>query len=164
MKLYRLLFLPVIVLSQGPGVPTSPSFLHFRSITYSGTGCPPSPDPSTDVDLSMWYTYTFDFANHFNATLAVDAAGNQTNTNCELHARVKSGGYRGEGVTVPGWQFAPDSVVVQGRLRLDPGTRLDWWAQYYWSENASNTVSGSSLLKGIQSRTATNHCTLCSNR
>jgi hypothetical protein len=53
--------------------------------------------------------------------------------NCEIH--VNSGG------GAAGWQVALSYATISGKTTLSSGAELDLYVDYFWSQNAANTVS-----------------------
>ncbi|KAH8887302.1 hypothetical protein GQ53DRAFT_827466 [Thozetella sp. PMI_491] len=106
------------------------SMPRITSVSYSGNGCPDNLDNSGDFNNP---TFTF---RHF---VASSPGVNQT-VNCEIHLQSAGGS--------AGWQVSLSEVDVRGHVVLDPGMRLNYYVQTYFSENAGNTVTARERVGG----------------
>lgn len=95
---------------------------------YSGNGCTQG---SNSVTRSGgWVTQTYKFSQFEADTIT---AGTPTTENCELH-------FQGAGLS-PGWQVSLASADVTGSLVLAPDSKINYYWQVYWSDDAADTVS-----------------------
>lgn len=138
-KLLATTLLPLTALSSPfhPGV-LSPRELPasvgtVTQFKYSGNGCTQG---SNSVTRSGgWVTQTYKFSQFEADTIT---AGTPTTENCELH-------FQGAGLS-PGWQVSLAEADVTGKLVLAPDSRVNYYWQVYWSDDAADTVSPGSYI------------------
>ncbi|POS69416.1 hypothetical protein DHEL01_v212190 [Diaporthe helianthi] len=95
---------------------------------YSGNGCTQG---SNSVTRSGgWVSQSFKFSQFEADTIS---AGTPTTQNCELH-------FQGAGLS-PGWQVSLAEADVTGKLVLAPDSRVNYYWQVYWSDDAADTLT-----------------------
>jgi hypothetical protein len=95
-----------------------PSVSGFQN---SGNGC-----PSSGSVTHSGGDYTFE-------RFDIKGFTSTSTANCEIH--VNSGG------ASPGYQVALASATITGKATLGSGSELDLYVDYFWSQDASDTVS-----------------------
>jgi len=102
----------------------------FSGYTYSGSGCPVS---SNGVVTHSGGDYT---AERWN----INGFTSNSTSNCEIH--LSAGG------ATEGWQVALDHVKLTGKTSLTSGSSLTYYVDYFWSNDASDTIGAQGTING----------------
>jgi len=94
---------------------------------YSGNGCPNNGQVSHsggDYTAERW---------------SIKGFTSTSTANCEIH--VNSGG------GAPGWQVALSYATITGKATLNKSAELDLYVDYFWSQDASDTVDAEGVIE-----------------
>lgn len=104
--------------------PESPK---ITKLVFSGTGCPNDSGSVKSDTVTLGDSAGVSFS---------QLKGTDTD-NCAVHIS-SSGG-------TPGWQVAVKEITYEGDVNLRGHSELDTYTQIFWSENAGNTVSRTTI-------------------
>jgi hypothetical protein len=119
--------------SSGP----DPNEVYFKTITYSGSGCPISPPSAQVVFAGDKQTFTVLF-DKFIASVGQGVAVTENRKNCQLNI----------GIHIPGgWQYSIVSADFRGFASLDKGVTGLQQSIYYF-QGYSHTTTTQATLNG----------------
>ncbi|OAA60257.1 hypothetical protein SPI_05381 [Niveomyces insectorum RCEF 264] len=127
---------PVTDSSGGSADQPDPSQISISSVGFSGSGCPQgSVSTSISPDRTV-VTFGFD---EFQTYIGPDYDLGDRTKNCQLHLNLKYPG---------GFQFAVLDSTYHGFAQLDRGVTGTFYSTYYFSQDASATVTTQTSIAG----------------
>jgi len=120
------------------GTPASldPSQITISSVSFSGNGCPQgSVSTSISTDRTV-VTFGFD---SFQTYIGTGTSVSDHTKNCQLHLNLKYPG---------GFDFTVVDAVYHGYAQLDSGVTGTFLSTYYFSQDASATVTTQTTISG----------------
>ena len=106
----------------------SPDGVAITQVNNNGNGCSGN---STSITITPDQTIVLSRLNDFRVSTGPDISPAERSKNCAIHVSV----------TYPnGWQFRLVQSTYSGYAYLDPGVAGHFYAQYFVSSNAENTV------------------------
>lgn len=131
-SLVSILLAATLAVAQGPDRDS----ITIGSVSFSGNGCPQNSVSTSISPDRQVITFGFD---QFQAYIGPGTSVQDRSKNCQLHLNLKY---------PPGWSFAVVESTYHGFAQLDSGVTAAFLSTYYYSQDASNTVTTRTTLTG----------------
>jgi len=111
----------------------------INSLSFSGNGCPQGTVKFSEVKYNGSTTWIYFDVQNFTTAIGSGSSVYDHTKNCQLHASFDLG---------DDWSVAAVGYQAAGKAYLESGVTATWFATYYDSEDASNTVTTQSSMTG----------------